>query len=79
MREIKGNEITDAVAKLCMDANYNLGEDVLDTIRRAKETEESPIAMAILDQIIENNQIAREEKLAICQDTGFAIFFVELG
>ena len=79
MREINVNEIIDAVIRLCMDANYNLGEDVLDTIRRAKETEESPTAIAILDQIIENNRIAREEKLAICQDTGFAIFFVELG
>ncbi len=79
MREIDVKEITDVVTKLCMDANYNLGKDVLNAIKQAKEKEESPTAIAILEQIIENNRIAREEKLAICQDTGFAVFFVELG
>ena len=79
MRKIHVKKIVDVVADLCMDANYNLGEDVLDAIKKAKEKEESPTAVAILEQIIENNRIAREEKLAICQDTGFAVFFVELG
>ena len=79
MRKIHVKKITDVVADLCMDANYNLGEDVLNTIKQAKEKEESPTAIAILEQIIENNRIAREEKVAICQDTGFAVFFVELG
>ena len=62
-----------------MDANYYLPEDVLDTIKKAKEKEESPTAADILGQILENNRIARGEKLALCQDTGFSIFFVELG
>ncbi len=79
MREVNTKEIVDVVARLCMDANYNLPEDVLDTIKKAKEKEDSPTGKAILDEIIENNRIAREEKLAICQDTGFALFFVELG
>lgn len=79
MREINYNEIVEVVKNLCMDANYNLPEDVLDTIKKARETEESPTGKAILDEIIENNRIAREEKLGICQDTGFAVFFVELG
>lgn len=79
MREINTKEISDVVAKMCMDANFNLGDDVLNAIKKAKETEESPIGIAVLDQIIENNKIARTEQLAICQDTGFAVFFVELG
>ncbi|HID93345.1 MAG TPA: fumarate hydratase [bacterium (Candidatus Stahlbacteria)] len=79
MREINCSEIIETVKNLCMDANYNLGDDVLNAIKEAREREESPTAKAILDQIIENNRIAREEKLAICQDTGFAVFFVELG
>jgi len=79
MREIHCKEIIETTKNLCMDANYNLGDDVLNTIKEAKEKEESPTAKAILDQIIENNKIARGEKLAICQDTGFAIYFVELG
>lgn len=79
MREVNAKEIIPVVARLCMNANYNLPEDVLDTIKKAKEKEDSPTGQAILDEIIENNRIARSEKLAICQDTGFAIFFVELG
>lgn len=79
MREISVHEIIDTVSNLCMDANYNLPDDVLEAIRKAREKEESPTACAILDEIIENNRIARSERLAICQDTGFAIFFVELG
>jgi len=79
MREINCSEIIENVKSLCMDANYNLGDDVLNAIKEAREREESPTAKVILDQIIENNRIAREEKLAICQDTGFAVFFVELG
>ena len=79
MRIIEAKEIIDVVKRLTMDANYYLPEDVLDTIKRAKEKEESPTAKDILEQIIENNRIARDEKLALCQDTGFAVFFVELG
>ena len=79
MREVNAKEIIDVVARLCMDANYNLPDDVLDTIKKAKDNEDSPTGQAILDEIIENNRIAHSEKLAICQDTGFAIFFVELG
>jgi len=79
MREINVKEIIDVVSGLCMDANYNLPDDVLNAIKKAREKEDSPTGRAILDEIIKNNHIAREEKLAICQDTGFAVFFVELG
>ena len=79
MREINVKEITDVVSRLCMEANYNLPEDVLAVIKAAKNKEDSPTGKAIFDEIIENTCIAKNEKLAICQDTGFAIFFVELG
>lgn len=79
MREINTKKIIDAVTRLCMDANYNLGEDVIAAINKAKLKEKSPIGAAIFEQILENNRIAQKEKLAICQDTGFAVFFVELG
>ncbi len=79
MREIHFNQIVEAVKKLCMDANYYLGDDVKDAIRKALEKEDSPTARDILQQILENAEIAEKEQLAICQDTGFAVFFVELG
>ncbi|MDI6840017.1 MAG: fumarate hydratase [bacterium] len=79
MREVNVNKIVEVVSSLCMDANYNLPDDVLNALKIAREKEESPTGKAILDEIIENNCIAREEKLPICQDTGFAVLFVELG
>jgi len=79
MRTIKAEQITEAVAKLCMDSNYFIPEDVRKRIIEMRENEESPVAKAILDQILKNQEIAAEEKMPICQDTGFAVVFVEIG
>ncbi len=79
MREVKARDVEEVVREMCMDANYNLGEDVVECIRRAKEKEESPTGKAIFEDILKNIEIGKKEKLAICQDTGFAVFFVELG
>ncbi len=79
MREIPAERVVEAVRKLCMDANFNLGEDVLKTIAEMKEKEDSPTGQAILEQIEMNARIARDEEVPLCQDTGFAVFFVELG
>ncbi len=79
MREVHVEWITEKVRVLCMEANTDLGEDVLQSFDRAMEKEESPLAMEILKELKENARIAREEKVAICQDTGFAVVFVELG
>ena len=79
MREIQVKSITDKVRTLCMEANTDLGKDVLQSFDRAIEKEESPLATEILNELKENARIAREEKVAICQDTGFAVVFVELG
>ncbi len=79
MREIDVKLITEKVKALCMEANTDLGEDVLEAFDRAIEKEESPLGVEILKELKENAKIAKEEKVAICQDTGFAIVFIELG
>lgn len=79
MREIKAQEITDAVARLCKEANFYLGEDVLAALRRARQEEESPVAQQVLDQIIENASIAASEEMPLCQDCGLAVVFIEHG
>jgi fumarate hydratase subunit alpha len=79
MREINVNLITEKVRDLCIEANTDLGEDVLQTLDRAMEREESPLGVEILKELKENARIAKEEKVAICQDTGFAVIFLELG
>ena len=79
MREISCDEIAQTVARLCMDANFYLGEDVLAALRRAREEEISPIGREILDQILRNAEIAAREKLPLCQDCGLTVVFLELG
>jgi len=79
MREIATKKITEAVAQLCMDANYYLPDDVTEALKKAKEKEVSPVGRAVLDEIFENLRIAREEKLPICQDCGTSVFLIELG
>ncbi len=79
MREIDVREITEALRRMAVAANTELGADVLEAFARFKAREESPTGRDILDQLTENARIAREEKLPLCQDTGFAVVFVELG
>jgi fumarate hydratase subunit alpha len=79
MREINVGLITEKVRELCMKANTDLGEDVFQAFDRAMEKEESPLGAEILKELKENARIAKEENVPICQDTGFAIVFVELG
>jgi len=79
MREIDVKLITGKVKDLCMEANTDLGEDVLEAFDRAIEKEESPLGVEILKELKENARIARDERVAICQDTGFAVVFIELG
>jgi len=79
MKTIGFDNIVKKVKDACMSANFELGEDVIAAIKEAEEREESPVGKEILEQLVENAKIAKEEKIAICQDTGFAVFFVELG
>jgi fumarate hydratase subunit alpha len=79
MREVNAKQITEVVRKLCIDSNLYLGEDVLAALDRMEKAEESPVGKEVFQQLRENVRIAREEKVAICQDTGLAVVFVELG
>ena len=79
LKEIKTSAITQAVAKLCQEANFTLGEDVLSSLKQALQTEQSPLGREFLNQIIENARIAKAEKLPLCQDCGTAVVFLEIG
>ena len=76
---ISASEITEKVSPLCMDANFNLNEDVLDALRDSYEAEVSPVAKEVVAELLENAKIARECQMPICQDTGVAVVFVEIG
>jgi fumarate hydratase subunit alpha len=79
MREIEVSAITDAVERLCIQANTNLPEDVQHALKRHAALEDGSIARGILDQIIENYTVAAREQVPICQDTGMACVFLEIG
>ncbi|HOI75957.1 MAG TPA: fumarate hydratase [Syntrophales bacterium] len=79
VREIPCREITEAVRRLFMEANTELPADLLKTVRDARERETSSVACSILDRILENADVACREKLPLCQDTGLAIVFAEIG
>lgn len=79
MRQISAKTIEQTVKELFLEANYIIGDDVLDKLESQCEKEESPIGKSVIEQIIKNDEIARKEKIAICQDTGMAVLFVELG
>jgi len=79
MRTIAFETVAKQVAELVKEANYKLPGDVLESLVSAREEETSPLAVSILNQIIENARIAAEDLLPLCQDTGVAVFFVEIG
>ena len=79
MKEIHVSQITETVARLCQDATSILPEDVVAALRRAESTEESPLAKQVLMEILDNAELARQEMLPLCQDTGTAVVFAELG
>jgi fumarate hydratase subunit alpha len=79
MREVQAAEISKAVRDLFIDANCNLGEDVLAAFDRAIAKDESPVAREVIRELKENARIARDEQSPICQDTGIAVLFVEIG
>ena len=79
MRHISPLEITSKVKELCIRAACELGSDVVLALEGFRGKEESPLGKEVLDQIIENAQIALKEDAPMCQDTGIAVFFVEIG
>ena len=79
MRKISSKEITSVVKDLCLTAAFDLEPDVAVALRAARETEASELGREVLGQIIDNFEIAGNESVPMCQDTGIAIFFVEVG
>ena len=79
MREIHVSDITETVARLSQEANYYLPEDVLDALKKARREEEAPRAQKVLDMILRNSEIAEEKQIALCQDTGTTVLFLEIG
>ncbi len=79
MREIHADAVTRTIARLCQEANFFLPEDVLASLKQARQHEESPLGCDVLDKILENIRIAAEEKVPLCQDCGTAVVFLELG
>ena len=79
MRTIDVSEITENVKEMCMEANHYLSKDMDVAMKKAAETEESPLGKQILLQLQENLQIAAEDMIPICQDTGMAVIFIEIG
>lgn len=79
MKEITVEEIISAVENLCIEANYNLGSDIMAGFQQALKEERSPLGQEVLERLIENAEIAKEERVPMCQDTGMAVLFVSIG
>ncbi|MCC0633963.1 fumarate hydratase [Clostridioides sp. ZZV15-6388] len=79
MRKIKSEQIVEQVKKLCIEASLYLGDDVLSCIKEKAKTEKSEVGKNILNILVENAEIAKKKNIPICQDTGMAVFFVEIG
>lgn len=79
MRNVHISEITRNIKEMCIEANHFLSEDMSAAMKNAVQTEESPLGKQILNQLQENLQIAREDMIPICQDTGMAVVFLEIG
>ena len=79
MKELDLRKVTDEVKRMCIEGNYFIGKEVLDKIKEAYAKEESEVGKNILGQIIENDEIAMNEQVPMCQDTGLTVVFLEIG
>ena len=79
VREVPAEEITKTIKRLCMEANTMLGDDVIEAFKRGYEREESPVGKHVFSELLENAEMAKTEGIPLCQDTGLAVVFVELG
>ncbi len=79
MKTISLSQVRDKIKSLVQEANFDLQEDVLKVIKEMEKKEESPAGKEVFKQMLENAEIAKEERLGLCQDTGLAVFFVEIG
>ena len=79
IRTINIKEITTNTKEMCIEANHFLSEDMERAMKQAEKTEQSPLGKQILEQLEENLQIAADDMIPICQDTGMAVIFLEIG
>ena len=79
MRTVQVSEITENIKEMCIEANHYLSRDMEAVMERATETEEAPLGKQILGQLRENLEIAARDMIPICQDTGMAVVFLEIG
>lgn len=79
IRTINIKEITTNIKEMCIEANHFLSEDMERAMKQAKKAEQSPLGKQILEQLEENLQIAADDMIPICQDTGMAVIFLEIG
>ena len=79
MRSVNVTEVTAALKEMCIEANHFLTKDMICALNNAKETEKAPLGKQIIGQLQENLQIAGDDMIPICQDTGMAVVFVEIG
>lgn len=79
MREVNASKITEVIKKMCIDANYYLSEDMRKRFAEAREKETFPVAQNIIDILIKNADVAESENMPMCQDTGMAVVFLEIG
>lgn len=79
MRKIHIDEITSTIKTLCIDSNYNLSNDIKNAFKSFKRKEKCDLGVKILEELLDNSEIASKESMPICQDTGMAIVFIEMG
>lgn len=79
MRSIHTDQVTEAIKEMCIQANYKLSADVNSAVKKAKETETNELGKHILTKLCENLEIAKEDNIPICQDTGMAVVFLKIG
>lgn len=79
MREVHVDDVIQKISQMCIDCNYNIGQDIKDALVKAEISEISPIGKSILEDLLLNAQIAGDQQMPICQDTGMVVVFVEIG
>lgn len=79
MRTVSASAITETIKRLCLEANFDIGQPMIDALNKTLVKEKSPLGKDVLKQIEDNDLLARFEKIAICQDTGMTVVFVKLG
>lgn len=79
MREIAVDTVAETVRRLCVQANHELREDHLDALRRGRDAERSPIGREVFERLLANAEVSAREQIAFCQDTGYAVCFLEIG